>query len=144
MAKHEAVAGKTKIVGRIERCDGKSLTVTRGQQTIHVDLADIPTINVELSDLKLVQDSKDSSKNRVEGKGASGHAVSILVSDLVGAKIVVQGTAAETKSKRQCMAKSIEVTLAKPLTSKKSTSSEAKKTMPEPRPGPAAGASEGR
>ena len=57
----------------------------------------------------------------------------MMASDLVGAKIVVHGTAAESKQGNQCMAKSIEVTLAKPLTgSKKSTSCRsAKKTAAE-------------
>ena len=119
-AKHKAAVGpKTKIVGRIERCDTKSLTVTCGQSTIHVDLADIPTIYVDLSDPKLVH---DSTKIRVEGTGASGHMVTMLASDLVGSKIVVRGTAVETKSSRQCAAKSIEVTLTKPLTGKRSVS----------------------
>ncbi len=112
----------------------KSLTVTCGQRTIHVDLADIPTINVEifLSDVKLVPDTKDKSKSRIEGNGVSGHLVPIITGDLDGAKIVVHGTGSESKQGNQCAAKSIEVTLAKPLTgNKKPASSEAKKTAAE-------------
>ncbi len=129
-AKHEAVANgpKEKIIGRIEKYDEKGLTVARGQQTIHVDLVDLPTINVELCDPKLIPDTKDISKSRIEGKGMNGHVVSLLAGDLVGAKIVVQGTATETKSEHQCTAKSIDITLAKPLTGKKSTKS-AKPTL---------------
>ena len=132
-ATHETVANgaKRKIVGRIERCDAKNLMVTCGQRTLHVDLAEVPTIHVELSNLKLVQDGKDASKSRIEGKGASGHLAPVMVSDLIGSKIVVEGTAVETKSSRQCTAKSIEITLAKPLSGKKSASTEAKKTVAE-------------
>ncbi len=137
-AKPEAVAGgpKENIAGMIASWDKekKSLTVTCGQRTIHVDLADIPTINVEifLSDVKLVPDTKDKSKSRIEGNGVSGHLVPIITGDLDGAKIVVHGTGSESKQGNQCAAKSIEVTLAKPLTgNKKPASSEAKKTAAE-------------
>ncbi len=128
-AKPKAVAGgpKTKILGKIAACDEKSLTVTSGQRTIHIDLADIPTINVELSDPKLVQDSKDKTKYKIEGKSASGHLVPMASSDLVGSKIVVHGTGAETKTERKCLARSIEVTLMAPLTGTK-PSSAVKKT----------------
>ena len=122
---------KTKISGKIEKCNGKSLTVMFGLRTVHVDLADAPTINVELCDPKMVEDSKDSSKNRIEGKGSIGRLVTMMASDLVGAKIVARGTAAENKSKRKCTAKNIEITLAKPLASKKSAPPETKKTPVE-------------
>ena len=133
VANHEAAPGgaKEKIIGRIEKCTDKSLTVTRGQQTIHVDLVEIPTINVELSDPKVVPNAKDHSKSRIEGKGTSGHTVTMMASDLVGAKIVVHGTAAESKQGSECAAKSIEVTLMAPLTGIKSAASDAKKTAVE-------------
>ena len=76
----------------------------------------MPTIKVELSDPKFVADRKDSSKNKIEGKGASGRLVSIPASDLVGAKIVVSGTGSESKSGNTCLARSIEITLKSPLT----------------------------
>ena len=132
-AKQEAAANgaKKKIVGRIEKCDAKSLTVTCGQRTIHVDLADEPTIHVQVSDVKLILDSKDGSKSRLESKDTGGHLVPVPASDLIGAKIVVDGTAVLTKSSRRCAAERIEVTLAKPLTGKKSASPDAKKTVAE-------------
>jgi hypothetical protein len=121
---------KTKIVGRIASYDEKGLTVTAGQRTIHVDLAAIPTINVDLSlsDPKVVPDTKDKSKSRIEGKGSSAHLFPLLVSDLVGSKILVNGMAAETKTASQCAATRIDVTLAKPLTGTKKSASAARKT----------------
>lgn len=127
-AKVASIASTTKITGRIAAISGSDLTVTCGERTIHVELSSIPTINVEISGPKVVSDSKDESRVRIEGPGASGHLVTIEGSDMVGAKIVASGTAAETKSRRQCAAKSIEVTLTKPLTGKKPISPEAKKT----------------
>ena len=130
VAKPAAVAGGHKIAGRIASCDQdrKGITVTEGERKIHVALADMPTINVELSDPTLIPDSKDSSKSKIEGKGAGGHAVSMLAGDLVGAQIVVRGTGTESKAGNQCMADSIELTLAKPLTGKSAVS--AKKKAP--------------
>ncbi|MGO9115094.1 MAG: hypothetical protein ACLP9L_38270, partial [Thermoguttaceae bacterium] len=120
------IGGKARIVGRIESCDGKSLTVTAGQRTIHADLADIPTITVELSNPIFVPDGKDGSNNKVEGTGASGKLVTMMASDLIKAKIVVHGMGLESDSDRRCAAKSIDVTLATPLTGKKPASPEAK------------------
>jgi hypothetical protein len=132
-AKSKAASGspEEKILGRIATCDEKSLTVTSGQRTIHVDLAETPTIHVVLSDPKLIPNAKDASKSRIEGKGAGGHVVKMMVSDLVGAKIVVHGTGVESKSGNECMAKSIKVTLAKPLAGDKHASPDPKKTVAE-------------
>ncbi len=131
-AKPKAAAdGPTKkILGKILTCDEKSLTVTSGQRTIHVALADLPTINVELSAPKLTADSKDKTKYKVEGSGPSGHFVTMTSSDLVGSKIVVHGKGAETKTDRKCLAKTIDVTLAAPLSGTKSTAA-AKKAVAE-------------
>ena len=118
---------KTRIVGMIESCDEKSITVTIGQRTIHADLAEIPTINVVLSNPIFAADAKDASKYKVEGKGASGKAVTMMAGDLAKAKIVVHGTAVELNSDRRCAARSIDVTLATPLTGKKPASSPEKK-----------------
>jgi hypothetical protein len=131
--KNDALAGgpQAKIVGRIESHDDKSLTVTCGQRTIHVDLAEIPTINVELFDARVTPDSsKDPAKSKIEGTGISGRLVPMDASDLIGAKIVVRGLGAESKSGNQCLAKTIVVTLAKPLVGKKSISSARKPTTP--------------
>jgi hypothetical protein len=118
---------KTRIVGMIESCDEKSITVTIGQRTIHADLAEIPTINVVLSNPIFAADGKDSSNYKVEGKGASGKVVTMMTNDLAKAKIVVRGTARELDSDRRCAARSIDVTLATPLTGKKPASSPEKK-----------------
>jgi hypothetical protein len=118
---------KSKIVGRIESSDGKSFTVTAGHQKIHAELADAPTINVELSDPTFVSDSKGGSNNMVEGTGPSGKLVSMLASELVNAKIVVRGMGLETSSDKRCAAKSIVITLATPLTGAKPTTTETKK-----------------
>lgn len=128
-AKPEPVAAgpQGKLTGRIAAHDEKSITVTVGARTIHIDLVEIPTINVELSDPKLVPDAKDSSKSRIEGKGSNGHLVAITAGELKGAKIVAHGSAVQSKSGNECMANSILVTLATPLTGKKPTS-ESKKT----------------
>ena len=125
-AKSKAVAGGVKtIVGKIASIDEKRLTVTSGQRTIHFELADILTIKVELSDPKMIQNDKDILKSKIEGPGASGHLVSLLASDLVGSKILVRGTGAESKSGKQCTAKTIEVTLKTPLKGQKPTSTAA-------------------
>ena len=131
-AKPKAAAGgpKTKFVGKIAACDEKSITVTSGQRTIHLDLAEVPTINVELADPKLVQDPKDKSKYKIEGTGATGRLVTMTGSDLVGSKIMVHGRGVESKSNndKECLAKSIEVTLMAPLTGSKPASAAAKKS----------------
>jgi hypothetical protein len=111
----------------IESCDEKSITVSIGQRTIHADLAEIPTINVVLSDPIFAPDAKDASNFKVEGKGPSGKVVTMTGSDLAKAKIVVHGTGKELKSDRQCLARTIDVTLAMPLTGKKPASSAEKK-----------------
>ena len=104
--------------------------MTRGQQTIRVELADLATINVELTNPKLIPNTKDASKSRIEGKGPNGKTVSMTVADMVGAKIVAQGRGSESQQGNFCVAKSIVVTLATPLTGKKkSASPEAKKTL---------------
>jgi hypothetical protein len=104
-AKSDAAASglKTKIVGKIESRTDKGFTVASGSRTLKVELSDSPTINVQLSDPKMVQ---------------------------VGARIVVHGTAAESKQGNQCMAKTIVVTLATPLSGKG--------TLPEKKKEPAA------
>jgi len=107
---------KTKIVGRIATRDENRLTVTSGERTIHADLADMPTIHVEIFNPKVVQ---NGSKIEIQGAGASGHLVSLTPSDLSGAKIIVRGTGAESKSGNECVARSVEITLAVPLTGKK-------------------------
>ncbi len=126
-AKSVATGPKTKIVGRVESCDEKSITVSVGQRTIHADLAEIPTINVVLADPEFVADGKDGSNNKVEGKGASGKLVTLLASDLVKSKIIVHGTGAELNSDKRCAARSIDITLALPLSGKKPASSADKK-----------------
>ena len=113
-----------KIVGKIADCKEKSLTVTFGVRTIHVDLADLPTINVELADPQLVT---AGSKSKIQGTGV-GRMITMTADDVIGSKIVVHGTGAETKTDRQCAAKSITVTLAKPLTGDKSTAAKTKRT----------------
>lgn len=125
-AKHSGP--KESISGRIATHDDKGFVVTIGNRTIRADLADIPKINVELSftDPKVIVDTKDKSKSRIEGKSANGKSTPILFSDLEGSTIVVHGTGAELKQAAQCAAKSIEVTLAKPLSGKPS----AKKSVP--------------
>ena len=120
---------KTKIVGRIAARDAKSLTVTSGERTLHVDLAEMPTIHVEISDPKVV---RSGSKIEIQGQGASGRLVSLTPNDLAGAKIVARGTAVESKSGNECVARIIEITLALPLTGKKPTSAGAKKAEPGP------------
>jgi hypothetical protein len=126
-AKPAASGSKTKIVGRIESCDEKSIVVSIGQRTIHANLAEIPTINVVLSDPTFVSDGKDGSNNKVEGKGASGKLVTMMASDLLKAKIAVRGVGLEVNSNRRCAARSIDVTLATPLSGKKPASSAEKK-----------------
>jgi hypothetical protein len=74
---------------------------------------------------------QNGSKIEFQGAGGSGRLVTVTAGDMVGSKIVVGGTAAESKSGNQCMAKTIEITLATPLTGKKTASSEAKKTAAE-------------
>lgn len=123
------IGPKEKIVGKIAARDEMSLTVAAGKRMIHVDLADEPTINVELFDPKLVADKKDASKSKIEGQGSGGRLVTIMAGDLPGSKIVVRGTGRESWSANECTAKSIEVTLAKPLTGKKPTSSGTKKAV---------------
>jgi len=124
-----AAAAKTKIVGRIAACDAKSLTVTAGERTIHLDLADTPTIYVELSNPKITPDTADIKKTKIEGAGSNGHLVSLLASNLIGAKIVVHGMGQETRSAKQCGAKTIDVTISTPLTGKTSTSTPPKKAV---------------
>ena len=125
-AKPAAGGPKTKIAGEIISCDGKGLTVFWGERTVHVDLADEATIKIELVDPKLDQ---EGGKNQFEGAGPNGHLVTMLASDLVGAKIVVHGKGMESESGgNQCMAKRIDITLAAPLAGTKSTSADAKKS----------------
>ena len=90
----------------------------------------IPTINVELADPKLVQDPKDKSKYKIEGTGVTGRLVTMTGSDLVGSKIAVHGRGVESKSNndKECLAKSIEVTLMAPLTGSKPASAAAKQS----------------
>jgi len=115
---------KTKIVGRIEARHEKSLTVTCGERTIHVELADMPTIHVEIVNPNMIQ---DGLKVKIQGATASGRLVTLTSDDLVGSKIVVRGAGAESKLGNRCMAKSVEITLAMPLTGKKPGSAAAKK-----------------
>ena len=115
---------KTKIVGRIATRNEKSLTVTCGERTIHVDLADMPTIHVEIVNPNMIQ---DGLKVKIQDATASGRLVTLTSDDLVGSKIVVRGAGAESKLGNRCMAKSIEITLAMPLTGKKPASAGAKK-----------------
>jgi fructose-specific phosphotransferase system component IIB len=117
-AKSDVVGPKTRIFGKIATFDSKTLTVTVGERTIHADLAEIPTINVEISEPQVIAETKDS-KIRIEGPGANGHLVSLKADDLVGAKIVVHGTASETKTLARCSAKDMDITLSRPLTGKK-------------------------
>jgi len=119
---------KTKIVGRIATRNQNSLTLTCGERTIHADLADMPTIHVEISNPKVVQ---KGSKVEIQGPGGSGHLVSLTPNDLIGSKIIVRGTGAESKSGNECVARNIEITLAAPLTGKKPTSDGTKKFLAE-------------
>ena len=120
--KTDKAGSNTRITARLVAHDDRSLTVTAGERTIHVELSALPTIKVELSEPVFVPDRKDHAKNKVEGKGTSGKLVSILVSELKGAKIVVYGTGAESKTGNRCLAKSIEITLSAPLTGSKPAS----------------------
>jgi hypothetical protein len=115
---------KTKITGRIAAIKDRKFTVTCGERTIQAELSLIPTINVEISGPKLVPDSKDRTKLKIEGPGSSGRLVPVLGSELIDAKIVVQGRAAVTKSWRRCSARSIDVTLASPLAGNKPAAAE--------------------
>lgn len=130
---HEAAAlderPNEKILARIASHDEKSLTLTVGQRTIHVDLADTPTINVDLAlfHSKPVLDAKDASKSRIEGKAANGMMFKLPTDNLVGSKIVARGTGVESQAGNQCAANSIEITLAKPLTGNKAARPPAKK-----------------
>jgi hypothetical protein len=127
--KPEVVGPKTKILAKIATVDAKSLTVTAGERTIHIDLVEIPTINVEISDPVVIPDTKDSTKIRIEGPGPSGHLVSLMAEDLVGAKIIVHGTGAETKIASLCEAKDMDITLSKPLTGKKPLAAQPSKSV---------------
>ncbi len=124
------MGAKTKTLGRVESIDGKSLSVSAGERTIHLDLADEPTIKVELTDPKIIPDkNNDIPKTKIEGSGPGGKLVSLTAADLVDAKIIVHGTGTETKTDKQCAAKSIDVTLATPLTGKTSASPAVKKAL---------------
>jgi hypothetical protein len=117
-SKADAVGEKTKIFGRVATIDGNRFTMSMGERTIHVELIEIPTINVEIDGPVVISDPKTTSKIKIEGPGASGKLVTLTGDDLIGAKIVVKGHAAELKTNRQCAAKSMDITLAKPLTVK--------------------------
>lgn len=91
-----AAGPKTTIVGKVVSREGNKLTITHGRHVVKIDLAELPAINVRLSDRMLAQ---------------------------TGAKVVVHGTGAESKTTNQVIAKTIVVTLAEPLTGKKTSSS---------------------
>jgi hypothetical protein len=122
-AKPEVAGPKTKVFGRVASVDSKSLTVTVGEKKIHADLVEIPTVNVEISSPQVIFDPNDKTKIKaIEGPGASGHLVSLTADDLSGAKIIVHGMGAESKKLgNQCLAKDMDITLARPLTGKKPT-----------------------
>jgi len=116
----------TKIVGRIASYDKTGLTLTSGPRTIHAELAEVPTIHVEIFNPKVVQ---NGSKVEIQGAGASGHMVSLTPNDLTGARIVVHGAGAESRSGSECVARTVEITLARPLTGKRPASSGTKKAL---------------
>lgn len=82
----------TKITGKIVSVTGKQVSLSAGKRTVTIELAAKPTINVLLSDRKLV---------------------------LPGSKIRASGKATRAATPRM-QADSIEVTLASPLSGKKS------------------------
>lgn len=90
-----------KVIGKITSCGPTKLVVGAGKE-VHVELAVIPTVNIALSDPKLM---------------------------VVGAKVTIHGTAMKTKNGRYCEADDIKVTLVQPLTgTEKSSGSTSQKT----------------
>lgn len=88
------VSGSVQVVGRIASCGRTKMTVRAGKE-LHVELDENPTINIALSDPKMMT---------------------------VGAKVTIHGTATETKNASYCVPDEVTVTLATPLTGKEKPS----------------------